>query len=152
MRRSQEGPGEDDIKKKPFDGMCEWLESSCEIEIFTLEELQSHVMVETGCEADCLYSSKHLKAKRLDRYGDHIFFGEVRGRKNVICFKEMCLFIVSDKWYSERNSDINDDSDRIVKAAAKLIAAEIRDIESNMKCILVPKTFALILEIQCLLY
>ena len=90
-----------------FDGMCEWLEISCEIEIFTLEELQSHVMVETGCEADCLYSSKHLKAKRIDRYGDHIFFGEVRGRKNVICFEEMCSFIVSDKWYSERNSDIS---------------------------------------------
>ena len=62
-----------------------------------------------------------------------IYFLEVRGRKNVICFKEMCSFIVSDKWYSERNSDINDDSDRIVKAATKLIAAEIRDIESNME-------------------
>ena len=129
----ERGPGEDDTKKKLFDGMCEWLESSCEKEVFTLEELQSHIMMETRCEADCLYSSKRLKAKLIDRYGDHIFFGKVRGRKNVICFKEMCSYIVSDKWYSERNSYDKDDSDRIVKAAAKLIAAEILDIESNME-------------------
>jgi hypothetical protein len=44
----------------------------------------------------------------------------------------MCSWIVSDKWYTDRKTDVEADSKRIVKAAARLIASEIRDMASNM--------------------
>ena len=43
----------------------------------------------------------------------------------------MCSFIITDKWYENRNRDATKVSERIVIAAAKLIAASIRDLELN---------------------
>ena len=87
------------------------------------------MVARVGCE---VYTKKHLKRKLIDRYGHHIVFPEVCGRKNVICFKDMCSFILNDKWYSDRDKDVTIESYRIVKSAAKLIAAEIRDLDCDL--------------------
>lgn len=44
----------------------------------------------------------------------------------------MCSYLVSDKWYANRQENPDCESFRIIKAAAKLIAAEIREIECDM--------------------
>ncbi len=38
-----------------------------------------------------------------------------------------------EKWYSEKKADIDDEAERIVTAAAKIIRAEIRDGNYNLK-------------------
>ena len=43
----------------------------------------------------------------------------------------MCSYIVNEQWYSDRKDNLIDDNERIVKAAAKLIAAQIRELECN---------------------
>ena len=36
-------------------------------------------------------------------------------------------YIINDKWYSEKKEDIQEEAERIVIAAAKIIRAEIRE-------------------------
>jgi hypothetical protein len=69
----------------------------------------------------------------LERYGDNIFFAEISGRKNVICFRDMAARIINDKWYCERSENVGDESVRIVAAAAKLVQAQIREYVYNTK-------------------
>lgn len=44
----------------------------------------------------------------------------------------MCSFILSDKWYSDREANVDIESERLVRSAAKLIAAQIRDMEYDL--------------------
>ena len=44
----------------------------------------------------------------------------------------MCSYLVSDKWYANRQENPDCESFHIIEAAAKLIAAEIREIECDM--------------------
>ena len=104
--------------------MC--LEST-DRELMTLGELYEKCESFSGTSS--VYSEKWLKKKLKERYGDRIVFAEVQGRKNVICWHDMASFIINEKWYSDRKRNIDDDARRIVKTAAKLIRASIRENE-----------------------
>ena len=43
----------------------------------------------------------------------------------------MVKYIINEKWYSEKKGNIEDETERIVITAAKIIRAEIRDTEYN---------------------
>lgn len=86
---AQRRPGRpEDVKlSKAFDDLCEWLEGSCEL--LTLDDLRQYMLqyfTDTGLVhmSDAAYSTKHLKLKLQERYGQHIYFAEMRGRKNVV--------------------------------------------------------------------
>ena len=49
----------------------------------------------------------------------------------MICFRNMASRIITDKWYRERENNSENESTRIVTAAAKLIRAEIREMDCN---------------------
>ena len=68
----------------------------------------------------------------MERYRKHIAFAEVNGRKNVICWRNMASYIVtvSNEWYN-RKKDEDNDSERIVVTAAKLIRSAIREMECD---------------------
>jgi len=85
---------------------------------------KSRSFVPAGTE---VYESGWLKSKLTEKYGDHIFFAEVDGRRNVVCFRNMASYIISDKWHADRKAEINDEASRIVKAAGKLIKEQIRE-------------------------
>ena len=53
------------------------------------------------------------------------FSGNTDGA-DLICFKDMANYIISDKWYTEKKSDIEDETERIIIAASKLIMSDIR--------------------------
>ena len=114
-----------------FDLLCQWLKSNPDAELYTLTELHDK-MIELSDGSE-VYSVKWLKQKLHEHYEDLIFFAEVDGRGNVLCFKNMANFIVNDKWYSERKKDTKEELERIVIAAAKIIRAEIREIEFDLK-------------------
>jgi len=44
----------------------------------------------------------------------------------------MAKFIVNEKWYSERKDNVEDESECIVKTAAQLIQAQIREAEYDL--------------------
>ena len=87
--------------------------------------------MERFSESNEAYSTKRLKKKLKDGYSDHLYFAEINGRKNVLCFKNMANYIINENWYEKRQ--INDDeAKRIVITAAKLIREEIRNIKLSL--------------------
>ena len=77
-----------------FDQTCEWLEN--ENNLFTLKDFEDQMKVFADREA--VFGAKWIKKKLQEKYSDNIFFAEVAGRKNVICFKIMASYIASDTW------------------------------------------------------
>lgn len=115
-----------------FEKMCYVLETTCEENAYTMDGL--HELMSSLCTGDPqfdIYSAKHVKRLLKERYGDRIFFAEVSGRKNVICFRDLSNLIVSDKWYVDKLAENVDVRDKIVRDAARLIADEIRQIPSS---------------------
>jgi hypothetical protein len=47
-----------------------------------------------------------------------MFFAEVKGRENVLCFKDLVSHLLSEKWYDERAESIEEKQERIVRQPA----------------------------------
>lgn len=109
---------------KWFKALIEWLESESGAELYTLTELHSK-MVEFSDGGD-VYTIKRLKQKLQEHYKEHIFFANVEGRENVVCFKNMAMYIINEKWQSSRNS-MEDKAGWIVSTAAKIVRDEIQE-------------------------
>ncbi len=108
-----------------FQMLCQWLESEADVELYTLPKLHAK-MTEFASESE-VYSLKRLKKKLHEHYGDFIFFAEVEGCGTVLCFRNMASYIINEKWYSEKKENIEEEAERIVVAAAKIVRAEIRE-------------------------
>ena len=119
----QPGRPKDTSKHLCFELLCDWLDDS--YELYTLSELHEKMCELAG--HDDIYTEKWLQRMLLEHYGEHIFFAHVNGRNNVACFRDMASMIVNDKWYSDRKTNITDDSQRIILAAARLIKSQIRE-------------------------
>ena len=61
-----------------------------------------------------------------------MYFAEIDGRPNIVCFRTTTSSIISEKWYNDRKTKVEDEAERIVVTAAKIILSEIRAIEYNM--------------------
>ena len=108
--------------------LYQWLESEAGAESYTLTELHDKMKISDNSE---VYTVKRLKQKLQEYYQEFIFFAEVEGRGNVVCFKNMTKYIINEKWYSEKKANIEDETECIVITAAKIIRAEIREREYN---------------------
>ena len=64
-----------------------YLES--ENELFTFADLHQNLKEFAG--TDDVFVPKYIKQKLMDRYGDQIFFAEIDGRKNVVCFRGVVI-------------------------------------------------------------
>lgn len=71
-------------------------------------------------------SIKRLKQKLQEHYKENAFFSEIEGWSNVLRFKIMVEYIINEKWNSEKKASIEDEAERMIIAAAKIISAEIR--------------------------
>ena len=74
--------------------------------------------MEEFSESKETYSTKWLKKKLQDRYCNHLYFAEVNGRKNVVCFKNMVNYIINEQWYEKRRNNVKDEPKRIVATVA----------------------------------
>ena len=108
-----------------FNSLCNWLENDGEAELYTLSELHDKMSELAGDSG--VYTEKYTRIKLQQHYGEHVFFASVGGsRKDVVCFKDMASFIISDRWYTERKSNARDECHRIFRSAAELQKEEIR--------------------------
>ena len=117
---------------QPFENLCHWLEVEGGTELFTLSEL--HEKMKELASGSEVYTIKRLKQKLLYHYKDVIFFAEVKGHHNVVCFRNMAKHIISEKWYMERKDNVEEETECIIKTAAyvQLIQAQIREAEYNL--------------------
>ena len=73
-----------------FRMLYQWLESEADAELCTLAELHDK-MTEISGGSD-VYTPKRLKQKLHEHYEDFIFFAEVEGHGNVLCFRNMASY------------------------------------------------------------
>ena len=83
-------------------------------------------MVKIAGTAEKVYSKRWLKQKLEEKYKDHIFFSEINGKNDVVCFQNMVKYLVNDKWFLDRKKENNDEAERIVLTAAKIILNDFR--------------------------
>jgi hypothetical protein len=106
-----------------FNGLCEMMES-CDSELCTLTDLREKLKVLAG--RDDVYCERTLQNKLKEKYGESISVTGVSGHKNVVCFRNLALHIVSEKWYAERDTDPAKETERIIVTAAKLLKSSIQ--------------------------
>ena len=58
-----------------------------------------------------------------ERYGEHIYFSELPGRSDVVCFKEFAYYVLKEKKKKSEETKEN-----IIIAAGKIIKSEIREM------------------------
>lgn len=73
-----------------------------------------------------VYSLKRLKQKLNERYKDHLYYTDLPGRADIVCFKNMTDHILSN--FKRKPTQTKDD---ILNAAAKLVKADIRDLQQS---------------------
>ena len=78
------------------------------------------------CGEEKAYSSKWLKNRLKARYKERVYFAELNGKPNVVCFRNIADYLLSDKWYNSRKESMEDEAERIVLTAAKIIRDNIR--------------------------
>jgi hypothetical protein len=116
-----------DLKEQAFNNLCNWLEVSCD-QLYSVSELHG-IMIGMSDSSDDVYTLKHFRDKLLAKYNDCIVLSQISGKNDVVCFRDMASHILNDRWYASRQSDISEESCRIVTAAAKLIRSEIRQMD-----------------------
>ena len=110
---------------KNFETLCEWLEG--EAELYAVSELHQK-MVELAESHENVYSKKWFKNRLKKKYSNTIFFAEVNGEADVVCFEDTASSIVNDAWFQNRQAKGEDETRCIVKTAAKIIASELRSL------------------------
>ena len=118
-------------KLETFKRLCSWIEL-CDDELYTMTDLQIKLKDMAFGDESLVYSKMQLKRKLKRKYGDHMFFAEVAGKRNVVCFRNMAACVINDRWYKQQQLEIEDESLRVVTAAAKLIKAQIREMTVDM--------------------
>ena len=106
---------------------CEWLEKDGDCDLYILQELFAK-MEELNSENASTYSGKSLRSKLKEKYWDHIYFTNLPGRPNIVCFRDMASYILYE---SKRKT--GEMKEFIITAAAKLIKAELRDLDKMNK-------------------
>ena len=65
-------------------------------------------------------------------YKENLFFAEVSGRKNVVCFRNMVNWITRDQWYDNKRQNADDEAKCIIETAAKIIKNKLKEfLQSN---------------------
>ena len=105
-----------------FNLLCEWLEESGDCEMYTLKEVCENMVELSKCER--VYEPRTIKRKLKERYKEHLYFTELPGRADVVCFREMASYIIYEM--KKKKEETKED---IIKAAAKIIKADLRELE-----------------------
>ena len=82
-----------------FEKLCQWLEIEAGADLYTLTELHDKMIEFSG--GTQVYTVKRLKQKLQEHYKEFIYFSEIEGRGNVLCFRNMVKYFVNEKWFSE---------------------------------------------------
>jgi len=62
---------------------------------------------------------------------EHIYFAEICGCKSVVCLCDLCSFIITNEWLAHQTKNGDSKRDHFVKSAAKVILAEIREMQCD---------------------
>ena len=76
------------------------------------------------------YSVKYMKQKLISYFGDELVISNVHGRNDVVTVKETVAKILQQSKDSPQTDDEEAEKRKIVRAAARLIKADIKNIDT----------------------
>ena len=100
-------------------------------ELYSVAELHEKRKEVTNSED--IYTRKWLKTKLKEKFADSIFFAELQGKADVVCFRDAAGYLINDKWYEIRKNDVEEEAERVVKQAAQIILGQIRSTKFNVE-------------------
>ena len=50
-----------------------------------------------------------------------------------MCFRDAAGYLINDKWYESRKTDVEEEAERVVKQAAQIILGQIRSTKFNVE-------------------
>jgi hypothetical protein len=109
-----------------FDKLCQKLEADGDNELHTLQELHQ-LMCQIGEVDESVYSKDYVRFLLKKRYGNHLYFASRTGRADVVGFSNFCELLIHNKYFSEKSEGDGTEAERLVKKAADLILADIRE-------------------------
>ncbi len=62
-----------------------------------------------------------MKQKLQEHYKECIFFADVEGCGNVVCFRNMAKYVINEKCYLDKKDNTEDEAESVVTAAAKIM-------------------------------
>ena len=71
------------------------------------------------------YSRRWMKVKSVEKYGERINLLEINGKLDVVCFKDTTDILINDAWYNERNENSENEAERVLDLAAKIILGQL---------------------------
>jgi hypothetical protein len=75
------------------------------------------------------FSEKHMKRKLMERYGGNVIFAQSGSLPTIVTLKSSCSNILQEYFKNQRENDNPEDKKaKIIKAAAKLLKADIGDV------------------------
>nr|XP_047140552.1 uncharacterized protein LOC124815795 [Hydra vulgaris] len=80
--------------------------------------------------SDDVYSIKMTKMKLKEVYGESLRFVKREGRSNIILLDSV-RDILCEKWYQEKSTNVNEERERVVITAAKLLKNAIKNHDHN---------------------
>lgn len=87
---------------------------------FSFEDLVNQI------EGEFRTDMRTIKARLRKQYGDDVLIADSHHQKSVLCFKKTGYKILSDNWYCERKTNLEEQRFRILKVAADIIVEDIR--------------------------
>ena len=91
-----------------------------------------------------MYTHQWLKTKLEEKYHNNIFFAEVDGRADVVCFRKVTKYFINNNWYSNRKTDPEEEVTELILGDIRAAefdcdrypsAEEISDIEHGLECL-----------------
>ena len=128
LSSTQDSPKEipsNNIKLENFENLCLWLERAGEL--YSLKEL--HDKMEKEANETDTYSCRWMKVKLVEKYGERIYFSEINGKSDIVCFKNTADILINDAWYNERNENSENEDKKVLDLAAKITLGQIRSTE-----------------------
>ena len=102
--------------------LCNWLEN--EGDLYSISELYEQMISLAPSNSEVYSSHQYLKKKLQEKYCEAIFFAEINGKSDVLCFRDTAGDIIRKYW--DERKDNTDDSKSFVIAAAKILISELR--------------------------
>ena len=119
--RKVRGRPSDSGMTEAFERICDWLENSMDCELYSIQELHQKMLEKNNGHG---YSIKSFREKLKSRYQEHVYFVQGVGRnRELVCFKDMADYILRDMKENGKTKG------SVITAAAKLIKADIREME-----------------------
>ena len=92
MATNKKGRPADPDTISEFDRVCNWLEEDGDCELYTIKEKHQKMTELAG--HSLVYSEKGLKEKLKTHYKEQVYFTELPGRADIVCFKDMASFVI----------------------------------------------------------